>query len=60
MFIRTEFALNKIEIVDEDKVTKIKAEFEKSLNQKVKLISAATGYQLDQLTNLCLEYLQDE
>jgi hypothetical protein len=24
------------------------------------LISAATGYQLDQLTNLCLEYLDNE
>ena len=33
---------------------------EKNLDQKVLLISAATGYQLDQLTNLCLEYLQDE
>ena len=39
---------------------KIKKEFEKSLNQEVKLISAATGYQLDQLTNLCLEYLNNE
>ena len=39
---------------------KIKKEFEKSLNQEVKLISAATGYQLDQLTNLCLEYLDNE
>ena len=39
--------------------TKIKKEFG-TLNQEVKLISAATGHQLDQLTNLCLEYLQDE
>jgi hypothetical protein len=44
----------------EEEVTKIRQEFEKNLDQKVLLISAATGYQLDQLTNLCLEYLQDE
>ena len=53
-------ALNKIEIADQKRVEKIKKEFESSLNQEVKLISAATGHQLDQLTNLCLEYLQDE
>jgi len=53
-------ALNKIEITEEDRVKKIKKEFEKSLNLEVKLISAATGYQLDQLTNLCLEYLNNE
>ena len=50
---------NKIEIADQKRVEEIKKEFE-SLNQEVKLISAATGHQLDQLTNLCLEYLQDE
>jgi GTPase involved in cell partitioning and DNA repair len=53
-------ALNKIEISDEDRVKKIKKEFESFLNQEVKLISAATGFQLDQLTNLCLEYLNNE
>jgi len=53
-------ALNKIEIADQKRVEEIKKEFETSLNQEVKLISAATGHQLDQLTNLCLEYLQDE
>ena len=53
-------ALNKTEIVNEEKIAKIRQEFEKNLDQKVLLISAATGYQLDQLTNLCLEYLQDE
>ena len=53
-------ALNKIEIADQKRVEEIKKEFESSLNQEVKLISAATGHQLDQLTNLCLEYLQDE
>ena len=52
-------ALNKIEIADQKRVEEIKKEFE-TLNQEVKLISAATGHQLDQLTNLCLEYLQDE
>ena len=52
-------ALNKIEIADQKRVGEIKKEFE-TLNQEVKLISAATGHQLDQLTNLCLEYLQDE
>ena len=52
-------ALNKIEIADQKRVEEIKKEFE-TLNQEVKLISAATGLQLDQLTNLCLEYLQDE
>ena len=53
-------ALNKIEIADKQRVAEIQKEFELSLKQEVKLISAATGYQLDQLTNLCLEYLQDE
>ena len=53
-------ALNKIEIADNQRVAEIQKEFESSLKQEVKLISAATGYQLDQLTNLCLEYLQDE
>jgi GTP-binding protein len=53
-------ALNKIEIMEKEEVAKIQQEFEKKLDQKVLLISAATGYQLDQLTNLCLEYLQDE
>ena len=53
-------ALNKIEIADKQRVAEIQKEFESSLMQEVKLISAATGYQLDQLTNLCLEYLQDE
>ena len=52
-------ALNKIEITDQKRVEEIKKEFE-ALNQEVKLISAATGHQLDQLTNLCLEFLQDE
>ena len=52
-------ALNKIEIADQKRVEEIKKEFE-TLNQEVKLISAATGHQLDQLTNLCLEYLQNE
>ncbi len=53
-------ALNKVELIDEEIVNRTQKEFEESLNQKVILISAATGYQLDQLTSLCLEYLQDE
>jgi len=39
-------------------VAAIKEKFS-SLDRRVFTISAATGYQLDQLTNLCLEYLQD-
>jgi len=52
-------ALNKVELLDEKKVEQIKDKFT-SLDRRIFTISAATGYNLDQLTNLCLEYLQDE
>ena len=51
-------ALNKVELLEEQEVATIKEKFS-SLDRRVFTISAATGYQLDQLTNLCLEYLQD-
>jgi GTP-binding protein len=51
-------ALNKVELLAEQEVATIKEKFS-SLDRRVFTISAATGYQLDQLTNLCLEYLQD-
>jgi GTP-binding protein len=52
-------ALNKVELLEEEEVASIKDQFS-ALDRRVFTISAATGYQLDQLTNLCLEYLQDE
>jgi GTP-binding protein len=52
-------ALNKVELLDEKEVEQIKEKFS-SLDRRIFTISAATGYHLDQLTNLCLEYLQDE
>ena len=52
-------ALNKVELLDEKEVEQIKDKFT-SLDRRIFTISAATGYNLDQLTNLCLEYLQDE
>ena len=51
-------ALNKVELLEEQEVATIKEKFS-TLDRRVFTISAATGYQLDQLTNLCLEYLQD-
>ena len=52
-------ALNKVELLDEKEVEEIKEKFS-TLDRRIFTISAATGYHLDQLTNLCLEYLQDE
>ena len=52
-------ALNKVELLDEKEIEEIKEKFS-SLDRRIFTISAATGYHLDQLTNLCLEYLQDE
>jgi hypothetical protein len=48
-----------VELLDEKEVEEIKEKFS-SLDRRIFTISAATGYHLDQLTNLCLEYLQDE
>jgi len=52
-------ALNKVELLDEKTADKIKKKFNK-LENKVFLVSAATGHHLNLITNLCLEYLQDE